>query len=252
MIWLTFWSPIIVRELPQAARIVSQAPWPGKAGTQDEIYGGDKMAFDFKKEYKEFYMPKGKPEIVTVPKANYIAVRGKGDPNEENGAYQKAIGVLYAVAYTLKMSYKTDHTIEGFFEYVVPPLEGFWWQEHTDRIDYANKSSFNWISVIRLPDFVTKNDFEWAVETASRKKKIDCSPAEFLTIDEGLCVQIMHIGAFDDEPATVERMDAYLQENGYVNDLSEKRLHHEIYLSDARKVPPERWKTVIRHPIRSA
>ena len=199
------------------------------------------MAFDFKKEYKEFYMPKNKPEIVIVPKANYIAVKGKGDPNEEGGAYQQAISVLYAVAYTLKMSYKTDHKIVGFFEYVVPPLEGFWWQDHIAGVDYT---------VIRLPDFITKEDFEWAVDTAAKKKKLDCSSAEFLTIDEGLCAQIMHLGAFDDEPATVALMDAYLERNGYVNDMNMERLHHEIYLSDARKVAPEKWKTVIRHPIK--
>ena len=208
------------------------------------------MAFDFKKEYKEFYMPKNKPEIVTVPKANYIAVRGKGNPNEIDGAYQQAISILYAVAYTLKMSYKTEHKIEGFFEYVVPPLEGFWWQENVDGIDYADKAAFNWISVIRLPEFVTQKDFEWAVETASEKKKLDCSSAEFLTVDEGLCVQIMHIGAFDDEPQTVALMDEYIAQNGYENDITESRLHHEIYLSDARKVAPEKWKTVIRHPIK--
>ena len=208
------------------------------------------MAFDFKKEYKEFYMPKNKPEIVTVPKANYIAVRGKGDPNEEGGAYQQSISVLYSVAYTLKMSYKTDYRIEGFFDYVVPPLEGFWWQEGVKGFDYMNKSALNWISVIRLPDFIKEADFQWAVETATKKKKLDCSVAEFLTIDEGLCVQIMHLGPFDDEPATVALMDAYLAENGYVNDFSDTRHHHEIYLSDVRKVPPEKWKTVIRHPIR--
>lgn len=208
------------------------------------------MAFDFKKEYKEFYLPKSKPQIVTVPPMNYIAVRGKGDPNEEGGAYQAAIGVLYAVAYTIKMSYKGDHKIEGFFEYVVPPLEGFWWQDGVEGVDYGDKSSFNWISVIRLPDFVTKADFDWAVAEATRKKKLDCSSAEFLTIDEGLCVQIMHLGVFDDEPATVAVMDAYLEANDYVNDFSETRLHHEIYLSDVRKVAPEKWKTVIRHPIR--
>ena len=207
------------------------------------------MAFDFKKEYKEFYMPKNKPEIVAVPRANYIAIRGQGDPNEENGAYQQALGVLYAVAYTLKMSYKTDHKIEGFYEYVVPPLEGFWWQEGTAGVDDTDKSAFHWISVIRLPDFITKADFDWAVGTATKKKKLDCSAAEYLTIDEGLCVQIMHLGPFDDEPATVALMDAYLEQNGYVNDLSEHRLHHEIYLSDARKVAPEKWKTVVRHPI---
>lgn len=208
------------------------------------------MAFDFKKEYKEFYMPKNKPEIVTVPKANYIAVRGKGNPNEIDGAYQQAISILYAVAYTLKMSYKTEHKIEGFFEYVVPPLEGFWWQDNVDGIDYADKAAFNWISVIRLPEFITKKDFEWAVETASEKKKLDCSSAEFLIVDEGLCVQIMHIGAFDDEPQTVALMDEYIAQNGYENDIIESRLHHEIYLSDARKVAPEKWKTVIRHPIK--
>ena len=208
------------------------------------------MAFDFKKEYKEFYIAKNKPQIVDVPRANYIAVRGKGNPNEENGEYQKAISVLYAVAYTLKMSYKTDYRIEGFFEYVVPPLEGFWWQDNIDGVNYSDKSSFNWISVIRLPDFVTEKDFKWAAETAEKKKKLDCSSAEFLTVDEGLCVQIMHIGAFDDEPKTVAIMDKFLEDNGYENDMNDKRFHHEIYMSDARKVSPEKWKTVIRHPIR--
>lgn len=208
------------------------------------------MAFDFKKEYKEFYMPKNKPEIVIVPKANYIAVRGKGDPNDEGGAYQQAISVLYAVAYTLKMSYKTDYKIKGFFEYVVPPLEGFWWQDGKDGIDYTDKASFNWISVIRLPEFITQKDFEWAVETATKKKKLDCSSAELMTIDEGLCIQIMHLGPFDDEPATIALMDEYLDKNGYVNDITNTRLHHEIYLSDARRVVPEKWKTVIRHPIK--
>ena len=208
------------------------------------------MAFDFKKEYKEFYMPKNKPEIVNVPAMNYIAVRGKGDPNEENGSYQKAIGILYAVAYTLKMSYKTNYKIDDFFEYVVPPLEGFWWQDHTDSVDYTDKSTFNWISVIRLPDFITKKDFDWAVETAQKKKNIDCTSAEFLTLEEGLCVQMMHFGSFDDEPQSVSVMNEYIENNGYENDINEKRLHHEIYLSDARKVPTEKWKTVIRHPIK--
>ena len=187
---------------------------------------------------------------MTVPEAHYIAVRGKGDPNDEGGAYQQAIGILYAVAYTLKMSYKTDHRIEGFYDYVVPPLEGFWWQEGIDGVDYSDKSSFCWISVIRLPDFITQADFDWAVQTASKKKKMDCSSAEFLAVDEGLCVQIMHIGPYDDEPASVALMDRFLDENGYENDLSASRLHHEIYLSDARKVAPENRKTVIRHPIK--
>lgn len=210
------------------------------------------MAFDFKKEYKEFYMPPNKSQIVDVPKANYIAVRGKGDPNEEGGAYQKAVGVLYSVAYTLKMSYKSDYKIEGFFEYVVPPLEGFWWQEGVVGVDYSDKSTFNWISVIRLPDFITEDNFNWAVETASKKKKTDCSSAEFLTIHEGLCVQMMHIGPYDDEPATVAAMNAFLKENGYISDINENRKHHEIYLSDPRKTAPEKMKTVIRHPIKKA
>ena len=208
------------------------------------------MAFDFKKEYKEFYMPKNKPEIVQIPPMNYVAVRGKGNPNEEGGDYQRAISILYTVAYTLKMSYKTDYKIEGFFEYVVPPLEGFWWQDNIKGFDYSNKDAFNWISVIRLPDFISERDFEWAIQTASRKKKMDCTPAEFLTIDEGLCVQIMHLGSFDSEPETIALMENYLTEQGFVSDLNEQRLHHEIYMSDARRVAPEKWKTVIRHPIK--
>lgn len=208
------------------------------------------MAFDFKKEYKEFYLPKSKPEIVNVPPMNFIAVRGHGNPNEEDGAYKQAIGILYTLAYTLKMSYKGEHRIEGFFEYVVPPLEGFWWQEGVCGVDYGNKDSFCWISVIRLPDFVTKADFDWAVSEAERKKKLDCSAAEFLTLDEGLCVQMMHIGPYDDELASVALMDAFIAENGYENDFSESRMHHEIYLSDPRKIAPEKQKTVIRHPIR--
>lgn len=210
------------------------------------------MAFDFKKEFKELYMPKNKPEIVNVPKANFIGVRGVGNPNEEGGAYQQAISVLYAIAYTLKMSYKTDYKIEGFFEYVVPPLEGFWWQEGVEGVAYSSKDTFHWISVIRLPDFVSKQDFDWAVDAASRKKKMDCSKAEFLTIEEGLCVQMMHHGPFDDEPATVAIMNSFLEQNGYQNDFSDTRMHHEIYLTDAGKVAPEKWKTVIRHPIKKA
>lgn len=207
------------------------------------------MAFDLKKEYKEFYMPKNKPEIVKIPPMNYVAVRGKGNPNVECGDYQQAISILYAVAYTLKMSYKTEYKIKGFYEYVVPPLEGFWWQEDKKNVDYLHKEKFHWISVIRLPDFISKKDFDWAVERASIKKKIDCSKVEFFTFEEGLCVQMMHQGSFDEEETTVEIMNQYLQEKGYRNDFNKSRLHHEIYLSDARKVIPEKWKTVIRHPI---
>ena len=208
------------------------------------------MPFDFKKEYKEFYMPKGKPEIVTVPKMNYIAVRGKGNPNVEDGEYKKSIELLYGIAYTIKMSKKGDHKIEGYFDYVVPPLEGFWWQDNVDGIDYSHKENFQWISVIRLPDFVTKADFDWAIEEATRKKKMDFSKVEFLEIEEGLCVQCMHSGSYDDEPATIAAMDKFIADNGYENDISDTRRHHEIYLSDARKVALEKLKTVIRHPIK--
>lgn len=208
------------------------------------------MAFDYKKEYKEFYMPKNAPSIVTVPKMNYIAVRGSGDPNEEGGAYKESIGLLYGIAFTIKMSKKGDHQIEGYFDFVVPPLEGFWWQEGIVGIDYTHKEDFKWISVIRLPDFVTKEDFDWAVKEATIKKKTDFSKAEFFTYDEGLCVQCMHIGAYDDEPRTVALMHKFMESEGYALDITDKRLHHEIYLSDASRITPERLKTVIRHPIR--
>lgn len=208
------------------------------------------MAFDFKKEYKEFYMPANKPSIVTVPKMNYIAVRGKGNPNDESGEYKDSIGLLYAIAFTIKMSYKGSHKIDGYFEYVVPPLEGFWWQEGSDTIDYANKNGFNFISLIRLPDFVTEADFDWAVQEATKKKKADFSKVEFLTYDEGVCVQCMHVGSYDDEPKTVALMHEYMAANGYVLDISESRYHHEIYLSDPRKCAREKLKTVVRHPIK--
>ena len=210
------------------------------------------MAFDYKKEYKAFYLPKDKPGIITVPSMNFIAVRGQGDPNAEDGAYKQAIGLLYGIAFTIKMSKKGNHQMEGYFDYVVPPLEGFWWQDGVDGIDYAHKEDLQWISVIRLPDFVTKEDFAWAVEEATKKKKTDFSRVAFFTYDEGECVQCMHIGPYDDEPATVARMHEYMERQGYVLDITEKRRHHEIYLSDARRVVPEKWKTVIRHPIRKA
>ncbi len=208
------------------------------------------MAFDYKKEYKEFYMPKNKPEIIDIPEMKYIAVRGKGNPNVEGGEYKAAIGLLYGIAFTIKMSKKGSRQIEGYFDYVVPPLEGFWWQEGIEGVDYGRKEEFCWISVIRLPDFVSGEDVEWAVEEAGRKKGQDFSKVEFLVIKEGLCVQCMHIGAYDEEPATVDKMNQYLQENGYEDDFSAERLHHEIYLSDARRVAPEKRKTVIRHPVR--
>lgn len=208
------------------------------------------MAFDYKKEYKEYYMPKNKPEIVTVPAMNYIAVQGKGDPNEEDGEYKAAIGLLYGIAFTIKMSKKGSHQIEGYFDYVVPPLEGFWWQDGVKGVDDTRKNEFQWISVIRIPDFVTKADFDWAVAEATAKKKTDFSKVKYTTMEEGLCVQMMHIGSYDDEPESVAKMDAFLEENGYENDITDVRRHHEIYISDARKVEPARRKTVIRHPIR--
>ncbi len=208
------------------------------------------MAFDFKKEYKEFYMPPKKPSIVTVPKMHYIAVRGQGAPNPEESEYKQAIGLLYGIAFTIKMSKMGSHKIDGYFDYVVPPLEGFWWQEGVIGVDYSRKDDFNWISVIRLPDFVAKDDFEWAVEEAAKKKKTDFSKVEFFTYEEGLCVQCMHIGPYDDEPATVELMHKFMEEQGYELDITEDRMHHEIYLSDARKVASEKLKTVVRHPIK--
>lgn len=208
------------------------------------------MAFDYKKEYKEFYMPKKVPSIVEVPSMNYIAVRGKGDPNDENGDYKKTIGLLYAIAFTIKMSKKGDHQIDGYFDYVVPPLEGFWWQEGKTEIDYSRKDDFCWISLIRLPDFVKKEDFDWAISEANAKKKIDFSNVEFLTYNEGLCVQCMHIGSYDNEPETVRLMNEFAAKNGYALDITDKRFHHEIYLSDARRVVSEKLKTVIRHPIK--
>ncbi len=208
------------------------------------------MAFDYKKEYKEFYMPKNKPGIVEVPEMNYIAVRGQGDPNAEGGEYKRSIELLYGIAFTIKMSKKGSRQIEGYFDYVVPPLEGFWWQEGKTEIDYAHKEDFQFISVIRLPDFVTKSDFAWAVQEASEKKKTDFSKVEFWTYHEGLCVQCMHLGSYDDEPATVELMHRFMEEQGYALDITGQRMHHEIYLSDARRTAPEKLKTVIRHPVR--
>lgn len=209
------------------------------------------MAFDYKKEYKEFYMPKNTPSIIEIPKMNYIAVRGIGNPNEENGDYKHTLGLLYSVAYTIKMSYKGTYKIDGFFSYVVPPLEGFWWQDGIKgSIDYHNKDAMHFISMIRLPDFVSKKDFDWAIEETTKKKKEDFSRVEFLTYDEGICVQCMHIGSYDDEPTTVNLMHEYMKENGYELDITDTRYHHEIYLSDPRKCNVSELKTVIRHPVR--
>ena len=208
------------------------------------------MVFDFKKEYKELYKPKDKPSIINVEKANFIAVRGVGDPNAENSEYKQSISLLYPIAYAIKMSKKGDYKIDGYFDFVVPPLEGFWWQEGIKGVDYANKDSFNFISLIRMPDFVTKEVFEWAIEETTRKKKEDFSKVEFFTYDEGLCVQCMHIGPYNDEPITVEVMHEYMIEQGYELDITDERFHHEVYISDVRKISPEKLKTVLRHPIK--
>lgn len=210
------------------------------------------MAFDFKKEYREFYLPAKKPCILTIPPMQFLAVRGKGDPNDPNGEYQSTLNQLYGIAYTIKMSKMGDHRMDGYFDFVVPPLEGFWQQDGIDGVDYTRKEDFRFVSVIRVPDFVTRAEFEWAVQSATEKKPSDFSKVEFLTIDEGLCVQCMHIGPYDDEPATVAQMHKYIQEQGYIPDFSDIRQHHEIYLSDPRKTAPEKLKTVIRHPIRQA
>lgn len=206
------------------------------------------MPFDFKKEYKEFYMPKSVPSIVEIPEMKYIAVAGEGNPNEVDGAYQKALGILYPVAYTLKMSYKTDYRMEGFFEYVVPPLEGLWWMDNEDG-DFSDKTGFRWIAMIRVPDFVTEKDVEWAKQEVMRKKGLNCDSIYFMSLEEGLCAQIIHVGPYDDEPKSLEILDTYLNTERYVKDLTEKRRHHEIYLSDPRKTAPEKLKTVLRIPI---
>ena len=208
------------------------------------------MAFDFKKEYRDLYQPKTAPSIVEVPRMRFLCVEGTGDPNEEGGAYGHALELLYAVAYTLKMSYKTDHQIEGFFQYVVPPLEGFWWQPGVHGVDSSDKASFNWASVIRVPEFVSETDFKWAIKTATAKKKLDLSPVRLTEIEEGLCVQCLHLGSYDDEPATIEAMHGFATDQGYSLDFSDERRHHEIYLSDPRRTDPAKLKTVVRHPIR--
>lgn len=206
------------------------------------------MAFDFKKEYKEFYLPPSKPAIVRVPAMNFVAVRGCGDPNEENGQYKASMALLYGTAFTIKMSKMGSRKIEGYFDYVVPPLEGLWWSDKGE-IDYAHKEDFRFISMIRIPDFVTKEDFDWAIQEASRKKKSDFSQVEFFSYEEGLCVQCMHVGPYDSEPSTIEAMKDFVRSKGYKIDIGDNRKHHEIYLSDPRRTAPQKLRTVIRYPI---
>ena len=204
------------------------------------------MAFDYKKEYKEFYLPPKKPQIIEIPAMNFVSVCGRGDPNEPDGAYQRAIQILYGIAFTIKMSCKGAHKIDGYFSYVVPPLEGLWQQEGIFELDTFRKEDFQWRSMIRLPDFVEKKDFDWAVKEAEAKKKTGFSAAEFFAYEEGLCVQCMHIGSYDDEPETIRRMDNFAREAGYQIDVSGGRMHHEIYLSDPRRTNVERLRTVCR------
>ena len=210
-------------------------------------------AFDYKKEYKDIYQPKTAPSVIDLPEIQYVAVRGQGDPNDPQGEYPDAMGVLYALSYTIKMSHLGDTSIEGYFPYVVPPLEGFWWMaDGSPGVDYGNKAGFRWISAIRLPEFVTPAVFEWAREEAARKKKLGMDKAELLTVAEGLCVQCMHLGPYDDEPATVAKMECFIAENGYRPDFSDTRRHHEVYLGDPRRTAPEKLRTVIRHPVLKA
>ena len=208
------------------------------------------MAYDFKKEFKEFYPTKTNPMIVKIPKMNFLAVRGKGNPNEEGSQYKQAINLLYPLAYTIKMSKNTDYRMNGYFDFVVPPLEGFWWQEGIKGVDFERKSDFRFISLLRLPDFVSKENFDWAIQQATTKKKMDFSNVEYFTYDEGLCVQCLHVGSYNDEPITVERMHAYMENEGYQLDITDERMHHEIYISDFRKIEPAKLKTILRHPIK--
>lgn len=207
------------------------------------------MAFDYKKEYKGMYMPKATPTIVEVPEMKFIAVNGNGNPNEPDGEYQQALGILYPVAYALKMSYKTDYRIDGFFEYVVPPLEGLWWTDNTITDDFTDKSAFRWIAMIRVPDFVEDDDVGWAKREVCRKKGLDCSSLYHMSFEEGLCSQIMHTGSYDTESMSLDAIDRYIESNGYLKDITPSRRHHEIYLSDPRKCSPEKMKTVLRIPI---
>ncbi|GHU23087.1 transcriptional regulator [Spirochaetia bacterium] len=204
---------------------------------------------DYKKENKELYLPKTTPGIINVPEMNYVAIDGKGNPNDENGEFNEGISVLYSIQYTIKMSKKKNDIPEGYFDYVVPPLEGFWWVD--DKNDIGNKSKYIWTIVIRLPEFVDKKIFEWACDEVVKNKKINTEKAKYVKINEGLCVQCMHIGPFDDEPKTIKLIDKYIEQNNLMNDINKERWHHEIYLSDFRKVKSEKMKTVLRIPVKN-
>ncbi len=207
-------------------------------------------ALDFKKTDRELYRPGTTPGLIDVPSMLFVAIRGKGNPNIVDGEYARALASLYAIAYTIRMSARSGRAIDGFFEYVVPPLEGLWWMaDGSAGVDYDRKDDFHWISMIRLPDFVTEEIFRWAQEEAARKKGIDTGRAERVVWREGLCVQCLHTGSYDSEPETIARMDRFVEENGFRLDFSDTRRHHEIYLGDPRKTAPDKLRTVIRHPI---
>ena len=210
------------------------------------------MAFDFKKEFKEYYAPGKKPTLVTIPSATFLAVTGRGDPNEPDGDYKSAIALLYGVAYTIKMSKLGKTHLPGYFDYVVPPLEGFWRAPTTTGLFVEDKSSLEWRSVIRTPEFVDANVLRWAREEAARKKDGDFARVELFTLEEGLCAQALHVGSYDDEPTTIAAIREFAQAQGYAFDLDGEQRHHEIYLSDPRRVAPEKLKTIIRIPIRPA
>lgn len=207
---------------------------------------------DYKKKYKDLYMPKTVPMVIDVPEIPFIMVDGMGDPNTSK-EYQEALEILYGLSFAIKMSKMNGTQPERYFDYVVPPLEGLWQGEtgYFDGIQITDKSKFRWISMIRQPEFVTEQVFENAKKALKLKKpELDLSKAYYKAFGEGLCVQIMHIGAYDDEPLSVKKMNDYLKENGYENDFSETRLHHELYLNDPRRTSPDKLKTVIRHPIK--
>ncbi len=207
---------------------------------------------DYKKEYKDLYMPKNTPSIINVPKMIFIMVDGKGDPNTSK-EYENAMNVLYGLSYTIKMSKMGNNNIEGYFDYVVPPLEGFWDGEegYFDGLNIMDKSKFIWTSMIRQSEFVTKEVYNWALEQLKKKKpELDYSNVKYEVLEEGICVQIMHIGSYDAERESIAKMNEYIEKNGYANDFENGRRHHEIYLGDPRKTKPENLKTVIRHPVK--
>ncbi len=206
------------------------------------------MTIDFKKTDKNLYLPKDKPMIIDVPEMLFIMIDGKGDPNN-NQSYNEAVEILYGLSYTIKMSIKKGINIPGFYDYVVPPLEGLWWIEEGE-FDLKFRDNWLWTSMIRQPEFVTQDVFQWAVDSFHKKKPdLQVERAKLKTFSEGLCVQMMHIGLYADEPVTLEIMKEFMYSNNLVDETGNKRKHHEIYLSDPNKTEPNSLKTVLRHPV---